>query len=541
MGLAISFIHDSAMAGVPITTASQQMGMLVHSMDTSIVSIVALIGGTIFLVGGILIMSVMNGRLKRKSHELESKNQALRQARGQTKSVLTILKTLMATMEDKVNELIRELQASQEAAITMMEHAEKDRVLAKNAEKHLRVAHAENANILEAIPAILIGVDTKFQVTRWNRLAEDAFGVKSETATGRAFDETLLSLNWDILCPTMTQCLEEGRSRQIKDILFTRPSEKDGFLDLTVTSITNEQEVSEGLLIMGLDISERKELEAQLTLAQRMEMIGQLAAGIAHEINTPMQYIGDNLLFLKDQFALLSSQLSWAIAEIEAKAQTPHGESPEPQPPSPLSASDLKQIQEEIPEALADALQGTENVSRIVRAMKEFSHPGTAEKKTIDLNHAITNTVTVTRNEWKYVADVQTDLAPDLPKIPALPGEFHQVLLNLIVNAAHAIEEANGNQEGPKGRIIIQTRKHEDWVELRIQDSGTGIPEKIRDRIFDPFFTTKDVGKGTGQGLAIVHDVIVQKHKGRITVKTAVGSGTTFIIHLPLKTEDVTT
>jgi len=165
--------------------------------------------------------------------------------------------------------------------------------------------------------------------------------------------------------------------------------------------------------------------------------------------------------------------------------------------------------------------------------MKEFSHPGTKEKVPLDLNHAIESTITVARNEWKYVADLDVDLDPSLPPTACQPGEFNQVILNLIVNAAHAIAEVIAKGGPAKGKIRIQTRNSEQWAEIRIQDTGSGIPEKVRSRIFDPFFTTKAIGKGTGQGLAIARSVVVDKHGGSIHFETEEGAGTTFVIRLP--------
>ena len=166
--------------------------------------------------------------------------------------------------------------------------------------------------------------------------------------------------------------------------------------------------------------------------------------------------------------------------------------------------------------------------------MKDFSHPGSEDKTPLDLNRAIESTITVARNEWKYIADLETDFDPALPPVPCLPGEFNQAVLNLIVNAAHAIAAKFGDGAGGKGLITVKTRRDGDWADLRICDSGTGIPEAARGRIFEPFFTTKEVGKGTGQGLAIARSVVVDKHGGTIAFETESGKGTTFIVRLPL-------
>ena len=176
-------------------------------------------------------------------------------------------------------------------------------------------------------------------------------------------------------------------------------------------------------------------------------------------------------------------------------------------------------------------------MSTLVSAMKEFSHPDTKEKILLDLNHAIDSTITVARNEWKYVAELETDFDRPAPD-PCLPGEFNQVILNLIVNAAHAIAEADQKGGPEKGKITVQTRNCPKWAEIRIQDTGSGIPEKVQTRIFDPFFTTKEIGKGTGQGLAIARSVVVDKHGGTIHFETEEGKGTTFIIRLPRDGQD---
>jgi PAS domain S-box-containing protein len=289
------------------------------------------------------------------------------------------------------------------------------------------------------------------------------------------------------------------------------------------------------LVANSRDISLQKNLENQLAQAQKLEAIGSLAAGIAHEINTPTQYVGDNTRFFKDAFNDLNQLLQkyeelsnavragsatdGVVQEIEAIAQT----------------IDLAYLTEEIPKAIHQTLEGVERVTKIVQAMKEFSHPGAKEKTYININKAIENTITVARNEWKYVAEMVPDLDPSMPLVPCLPGELNQVILNMIINAAHAIADVVGDGSKGKGTIAVSTRHDGKWAEIRVRDTGTGIPENIRPRIFDPFFTTKGVGKGTGQGLTISHSVIVDKHTGTIHFDTEVGKGTTFIIRLPLE------
>ncbi len=293
-------------------------------------------------------------------------------------------------------------------------------------------------------------------------------------------------------------------------------------------------------LLLANDITERKKaerdrdgMEVQLRHAQKLESIGQLAAGIAHEINTPTQYIGDNVRFLSDAF----EDLKKLLADYERLLEVAKSEVPLQEKMGAITAAiesvDTGYLLEEIPKAIRQTLEGVDRVATLVSAMKEFSHPGSKEKSLLNLNKAIESTITVARNEWKYVADMETDFDPALPQIACLPGEFNQVILNMIVNAAHAIADVTGNGSQGKGQIKVKTANFADFVEVRIQDTGSGIPEKARSRVFDPFFTTKEVGKGTGQGLAIARSVIVDKHGGSIHFETAEGKGTTFIIRLP--------
>ncbi|HUL30038.1 MAG TPA: ATP-binding protein, partial [Thermodesulfobacteriota bacterium] len=196
---------------------------------------------------------------------------------------------------------------------------------------------------------------------------------------------------------------------------------------------------------------------------------------------------------------------------------------------------DFEYLFQEVPKAIQQSLEGVDRVAKIVRAMKEFSHPGIKEKTAVDINKAIETTITIARNEWKYVSEMMTDLDPSLPLVLCLPDDFNQVILNIIVNAAHAIARVVGDGSKGKGTITVKTKSEDNWVEVRISDTGTGIPEEIRGRIFDPFFTTKEVGKGTGQGLTISHSIIVKKHGGTLTFETEEGKGTTFIIRLPVE------
>ncbi|MGE4549869.1 MAG: ATP-binding protein [Opitutales bacterium] len=271
---------------------------------------------------------------------------------------------------------------------------------------------------------------------------------------------------------------------------------------------------------LELEMEQRKELEGQLVFAQKMEAVGQLAAGIAHEVNTPSQYVCDNLRFLKD-----------AVTDLLAAVASPATDGKTTEKPD---AEELAFLSENAPGAVDQALQGMERITDIVKSMKNFAYrDSTAVKKPQDLNQAIQATIVVATNEWKYHADLQTDLDTDLPFVPCNVGEINQVVLNLIVNAAHAIRDAN--QDSAKGVIIVTTRKYDDCVIITIQDNGGGIPVEVQGRVFEPFFTTKEVGVGTGQGLAIAHNVITKSHGGHLWFETELGTGTTFFIRLPLQ------
>ena len=289
-----------------------------------------------------------------------------------------------------------------------------------------------------------------------------------------------------------------------------------------------------GAVAITQDVTQKKALERELASAQKLESIGQMAAGIAHEINTPTQFIGDNVRFLQESVGdvLRIVERLTPLAVIDGAAAISGGEIA-----ALLGTVDIGYLLEEVPKALAQSLEGVERIAKIVGAMKEFSHPA-VDKAPYDLNRAINSTITVASNEWKYVADLKTDLDSALPPVPVMPGAFNQVILNILVNAAHAIGVVVAERPGTKGTITVSTRKVSNWAEIRIQDTGSGIPNEVRDRIFDPFFTTKEVGKGTGQGLAIAHDVIVKKHHGTISVETAVGQGSTFILRLPLESAE---
>lgn len=268
------------------------------------------------------------------------------------------------------------------------------------------------------------------------------------------------------------------------------------------------------------EIAERDRVEAELRLAQKLEAVGQLAAGIAHEINTPIQYVGNSAFFLSEAF----EDMQKLIAVYRSKAAD------DPDVAQAEQEADIEFLLEEIGPAITRTMDGVERVSAIVKAMKEFAHPGTRDKAAADINGAIKNTLEVAANEYKYVAEVDLRLG-ELPMVECHISDLNQVLLNLIVNAAHAIEEVL--PEGDRGTLRIETSEADGMVSIAVDDSGPGIPANIRDRVYDPFFTTKEVGKGSGQGLAIAHSIVVERHSGKIKIEDSELGGARFLIELP--------
>ncbi|NNG04607.1 MAG: PAS domain S-box protein [Inquilinus sp.] len=412
--------------------------------------------------------------------------------------------------------------------------------LARSAAK-LRANQQHLTAIMNSVVEAVISIDEAGIIQSFNSAAERTFGYSVSEAVGQ---------NVGILMPDphrekhdgyIERFIDTGEATVIgkhREFVGRRRDGSEFPIEITV----NWMDVGGSVMFVGVcrDITLRKQadaerasLEKELQQAQRMESLGTLAGGVAHEINTPVQYVSDNTRFLQTALAdlgtvlqkydrlakesLTGETLAAAIADAKSSAE----------------AADLDFLIEEIPTAIEQSLEGIDRISEIVRAIKEFSHPQSKDKTPTDINHAIATTITVSRNQWKYSAELKTDFDSSLTDVPCLPGEFNQVILNLIINAAHAIEDT-----GKQGRIVVTTRRHDSWAEIGVSDTGAGVaPENLR-KVFDPFFTTKDPGKGTGQGLAISHNIIVTKHGGSIAIKSQPGEGTTVTIRLPLGDAD---
>lgn len=279
-------------------------------------------------------------------------------------------------------------------------------------------------------------------------------------------------------------------------------------------------------------LGELAETRNQLLQAEKLEAVGRLAAGIAHEINTPTQFVGDNVHYLAQSFAdllVLVDEYRRVVREVPALRDDV---SLQARLREVEDNADLEFLRENLEPAFERAKDGISRIAGIVRAMKEFSHPSSEAKETADINRALQATLTIARNEYKYVADVETDFG-ELPMLRCYAGDLNQVFLNLIVNAAHAIADV-GQEGAARGKIRIRTTSDEHGVCIEIADTGSGIREDIRAKVFEPFFTTKGVGRGTGQGLAIARSIVADKHGGSLTFESEVGRGTTFRIRLPV-------
>ncbi|MBA3820393.1 MAG: PAS domain-containing sensor histidine kinase [Deltaproteobacteria bacterium] len=284
---------------------------------------------------------------------------------------------------------------------------------------------------------------------------------------------------------------------------------------------------------LTVDITRQQQLEHELQQAQKLESVGRLAAGVAHEINTPIQFVGDSVEFVRgaveDMLGLVEKQRATVRSVLAGTPSVELALAAE----AAATAADLPYLVDQLPEALARAVDGVDRVGRIVRSMKVFAHPDKLEMVAVDLNRAIDSTLTIARNEYRYVAELVTHFG-ELPPVWCHAGDISQVVLNIIINATDALRDAAGPGRA-RGQITVTTRATTDGVTISIGDTGGGIPEHVREHIFEPFFTTKEVGKGTGQGLAIARSMVVDRYGGKLWFETTTGIGTTFHLTIPAR------
>jgi PAS domain S-box-containing protein len=387
----------------------------------------------------------------------------------------------------------------------------------------------------------VISTDKDGLITLFNQAAESITGYSRVEVLGKHIQDVIIILDEktnQVSSDPLFKLLNKSSSKPIGHLTLVDRSGSKLLISSSSAPVCNNEGSLVGYVMVINNITEQKRIESQLMLSQKMESIGQLAAGIAHEINTPMQYVGDNTHFFKEAFhAMIEMQKAHEVtstANLDMESLN-------------KSVAALKELKEhldvdfyisEVPAAIQQSLDGIDRVRQIVLAMKSFSHPRQKEKRPADINQGIDTTVTISRNEWKYIADLITELDPNLPPVVCEINEINQVILNMIINSAQAIQEAQDNGKSRPGQIVIKTRAKGDFVEICITDSGMGIPAAYINRIFDPFFTTKEVGKGTGQGLSLAHNIIVKQHHGSIHVESEPGQGTTFTLQLPVSFEE---
>jgi PAS domain S-box-containing protein len=493
-----SSLGAEAFEGIDLIPYKDEPGRWLHFTATVIRDIHGTIIGAVETIEDITERRRMDEELRKSRDELEAR------VADRTKELALLNTSLQAEVESR-----------------------------KRIEGATRKANEETERLMASMSSFLIALDLEQRVTRWNAAAEIVFGLPASKVIGCSLGTCGIRWDWNSIVDKVPEWPLVEKTVRLPEVRYEKADGSAGFLSLTVDVVKSDEGMREGCFVIGMDVTDRRNLEVQLLHAQKLESVGQLAAGIAHEINTPTQYVGDNIEFLQiayQEFAAL-------IAVLRELAERRNGDeeltATLTKARELIELANVDYLMEQIPRAIEQSIEGIGRVSSIVQAMKEFSHPGTEEKSSVDLNQCILSTVTVSRNEWKYVADLNTDLDEDLPLVMSLPGEFNQVVLNMIVNAAHAIEEAT-HGSGRKGEIVVRSRQHDDYVEIDIGDTGCGIPDEIRERIFDPFFTTKEVGRGTGQGLAIARHVVVDKLGGTISLESKVGEGTTFTIRLPI-------
>uniref|UniRef100_I2Q297 histidine kinase n=1 Tax=Desulfovibrio sp. U5L TaxID=596152 RepID=I2Q297_9BACT len=392
-----------------------------------------------------------------------------------------------------------------------------------------------SARLMDTLPGGVVRLDRNGTIAFCNPRAADILEREARTGDAAAFagpQFEAMALDGRRLAPDehpVALVLATGRPVYDTALSIARPGGGRRFLSVSAAPLVGPDGAIEEVVASVTDITRQKDMERQLAHALKMESLGQLASGIAHEINTPIQYVGGNLEFLATTFGRLVELLD----RLGAAALRPESkECLAADLAGLIGDEELRFLLEETPDALRESREGLDRVASIVLSMKRFAHPDQEAPRPVDVGEAICDTLAVSRSAWKYVADVETDIEPDLPAVSFVPGDLNQVLLNILVNAAQAIEEKAAGQGG-KGTIRIAAVRRGNAVEVTVRDTGPGIPEALRSRIFDPFFTTKEVGKGTGQGLAIVHALMARHHAGLDFLSTP-GEGTTFVLTLPL-------
>jgi PAS domain S-box-containing protein len=395
----------------------------------------------------------------------------------------------------------------------------------------------QNEMMLRWVNGAVLTVDRNGSIQDANAVALQTLGWQKDELIGRQIHETIhhsqddgSEYPWDF-CPVFA-AIEDGSSHHVDgDVLW----KKDGSsfsADFIVCPTRDEQNQIIGAILTFRNITQQRIEESKRIHSMKLVAIGELSAGIAHEINTPVQFIGNNLAFLQESFSDIFQLIQHYQQLSNAVANDPTYAELSKQLKEQEELTDIAYLLEETPQAFEQTAHGVERVTGLVQGLKGFAHSGSEQSKTAsDINKIVENALMVCTNTYKYVAELKTSFGT-IPPIKVFPGDIGQVIVNLIVNAAQAIEEQK-KPDNTMGCITLTTTTDDDFVLITIEDTGNGIPNEVRERIFDPFFTTKEVGKGSGQGLAISHTIIQEKHGGELNFHSTSGKGTTFTIKLP--------
>jgi PAS domain S-box-containing protein len=395
----------------------------------------------------------------------------------------------------------------------------------------LSVERDKLKNIFRSAPVAMGTLDPGGRIVDVNCALEELLGYTREELLGKSSLGFLSAEDFEASRDAYVELVDGARRNNQTQRRMVAKDGRSLLVNIGLTAVRDHEGKAQLLIVTVEDVTESARLEIELRHSQKLESVGRLAAGIAHEINTPIQFVGDNVHFLSGAFEQL---LALCASYQSACKRSVAGQ---------VSAEDIAQIKQEeeladldylranIPASILSTIDGVGRVAKIVQSMKAFAHPDRSEKEPADLNLALRNTLTVATNELKYVANVKTEFG-DLPMVPCFLSDLNQVFLNLLVNAAHAVGDVVG-KSGQQGVIGVRTYCEENHAVVAISDTGTGVPADLQNKIFEPFFTTKEVGKGTGQGLALARSVIVDEHGGTLTFTTELGKGTTFFIHIP--------
>jgi PAS domain S-box-containing protein len=421
--------------------------------------------------------------------------------------------------------------------------AEQDRVqrILKQARDLAEFRLAEIKKLIAAISSILIAVDSKGEITQWNAASKTIFNIPSDNSVGNHFREVL---KYNITPVLLDKMLAKGLGNDNNYENFEIPvkfnSNPAKLLLGVISPIIDKSGQKLGFLLLAEDITDRKEEEFRRNLSQKLESLGIMAANIAHEVKTPLQYIGHNGTFICDSFGGIKEFFQLLNQSIE-HLQDCYEEETVRDIKKMVEDYDIEYLLEEIPLASDHIVRGVSRLTAIIQAMKEYSHPGRGIKESADVNQLMESTLVLIRNKKKEILGIETNFNDHLPHIPCYPGELCQVFMNLLINAADAVQERREKEEKAQqpfhGVITVDTSMEDGEIVVSVTDNGCGIPNDIRDNIYNPFFTTKEVGKGTGQGLAVAHKIIIERHKGSLDFNSRVGEGTSFHIRLPIKAD----